>query len=94
MNDYNLIQQALVTDHNGLLPHPVQYAQVDPSRLPMTAQALRQGGYREMQYRWLHIPTGKSGVSTVWVSVERWAGILVEYWNRVGGAVWKYSMPA
>lgn len=50
MNDRNLIQQAVVTDRNGLLPHPVSYAQAATAPLPMTAQALRRGGYREMRY--------------------------------------------
>ncbi len=92
MNERQLVNEVLVLDNNGLLPSPVSYAQVEPSRLPVTARALRNCGYREMQYRWMHIPTGKSGLPTLWVGAERWAGVLVEFWNRVGGPVWKYSL--
>jgi len=92
MNENRLITEAIVTEGNGLLPHPVHYAQVEPSRLPATARALRNAGYHEVRYRWFHIPTGKSGVTTLWVSVRRWADDLVGFWNRVGGAVWKYSL--
>lgn len=92
MNENRLIDQAIVVESNGLLPHPVHYAQVEPSRLPVTARALRGAGYHEVQYRWFHIPTGRSGVTTLWVSVERWADLLVGFWNRVGGTVWKYSL--
>jgi len=87
-----LVDEVIVAESNGLLPHPVYYAQVEPSRFPVTAGALRDAGYHEVRYRWSHIPTGKSGATTLWVSVRRWADVLVGFWNRVGGTDWKYSL--
>jgi len=56
------------------------------------ARALRNAGYHEVQYRWSHSPTGKTGLTTLWVSVRRWADDLVAFWNRVGGTDWEYSL--
>lgn len=92
MNARQLIDDAIIHEDNGLLPHSIHYSQTDPSRYPVTAKALRDAGYHKFRYYWLHIPSGCGGVSTVWVPVERWAAVLVEFWNRVGGTVWKYSL--
>lgn len=84
----------IIHENSGLLPHPVFYSQDDPWKYPMSARKLSSSGYHAIKYRWFHIPTGKTGVSTLWVPVKRWAELLVKYWNDIGGCVWKYSLNA
>ena len=83
----------IIMEHNGLLPSPnkVFYSQIDPSKHPMTARRLLDRGYQLYWYKWLYIPTMKKGVSPLWVPIKEWANALVEFWNYVGGDVWKYS---
>jgi hypothetical protein len=90
-----MYQDHLVTDNNGLLPHPITYAQVDPLELPATAQSLRDAGYHEVKVRWeftkmwFLIPIVKTGVSTLWVRCRKDAETLIVYWSR---DAWKYSI--
>lgn len=92
MNRKQLIEQAIVVANNGLLPYPVPYSQVDPIKLPITAGSLKNSGYIEVLYRWLHIPTRKSGMTYLWVLKRQHAFELVGYWNTIGGDMWKYSL--
>lgn len=57
----------------------------------MSAQVLRERGFKEVLYCRHHIPSGFKNRSTVWVMDERNARLLVEFWNYVGGFTWKYS---
>lgn len=75
------------TVESGLLPHPIEYAQVDPDQHPMSARELRDNGWHELRYGWLHVQSGRGGASTLWVPVAQWAHILVEFWS---GSGWKY----
>lgn len=85
----------LITDNNGLLPHPITYSQVDPDKYPMSAKELRDAGYYEIKYQWkftrmwFFIPIVKTGISTLWVRCRRDAESLIGYWS---GDAWNYSI--
>lgn len=90
---YVLDELAIMTFliNHGLLLHPISYVQTSSSTAPDTIRELENRGYKRTQYYWLHIPTGKSGTSVVWVGVSRWADLLICLWNQLGGRLWKYS---
>jgi hypothetical protein len=79
----------LLTERNGLLPYPITYSQIDPSKLPATADKLRASGYKEIEYYWLHALTERTGTATLWVKNEESASLLVKFWSR---GEWEYSL--
>jgi hypothetical protein len=87
-----MIEHLLLTERNGLLPHPITYSQVNPSTHPISAQELQIHGFKKIQYYWLHIPTGLINASILWVRTEQYANLLIELWNNIGGLTWKYSL--
>jgi len=46
--------------------------------------------WHKINYRWLHIPTGKTGAEMVWVSRKEDICSLLDVWNSIGRQEWKY----
>lgn len=80
------LQPNILCERSGLLKHSVTYSQ---ERSDFHADELRRQRFTLFFYEWTHIPTGKQGISRLWVFRQADALALVNYWS---GDDWAYRL--
>jgi hypothetical protein len=74
-----LSKPRVLCETNGLLDSPIMYSQEESE---LYSDTLKKWGFKLFKYEWLHMPSGKRGISKLWVISKQSALALIDFWNH------------